>query len=620
MKRMLRPIGTALCCLLALVAAGCDTFAPPAVGGPSRVVVLQSGAPDFKHLKQHLEQALDAREAGDIEVFSREMQEAVASATKFLGPTERTSVSRETVHRFLADRLRDPPAYGREIDARELADLASEAEEANSRAAAPAGESAPVAAVAGLLDEAAIRKSLETMFREWEEKDFAVDEELLRHVSYFVKYFVFLNTEQTNRALRRSRAYLPGISRAFARGGLHEEVAFAVPFVESRFVIEARSEAGALGMFQFLDGTARIHGLKVQPEACTKAGDERLDWEKSAAAAARYLASHRNVFASTVLALGAYHHGSEKVVQVLLAETGGAGSRSFSPIFKHPGLGPYSREYIPQCLAAAYLYRTLRQARLDELPVFDIRYRKLAGSVPVKNLAAADDRLLDRNPDLIHAERIYNYASTGGYLLITEADPRLFAQAEQREIVAAEGPGLPVLRAAAQGSLPEQAPDPPCESNRQGAPGIAIAYVFQSGNSLMELARLFGIDLVTLLNHPANQRLKTRYPLGPKPGDTVVIPGLATTTTLVASPDGPADRPDRYRTRNNLSLREIAEDLGQELAAAAEDGPAGGFGATGISAEYLLYWNRDRLPPEVGIDDPLPAGIALFIVSGYRVS
>lgn len=618
MERRVPPIVTVLWCTLALLAAGCETLSPPVLAEPSRVVMVPSDAVDFKLIKEHLEQALEARQAGDLEAFSGEMQEAVTAASRLLGPTERTRVSRETVYRFLADRLRDPPAYGRDLEVWELAGLASEAEQVQARAAAPAEEGSSVAALAGLLDESVMRMSLETMFREWEERNFAVDEELLRHVSYFVKYFAFVDAEKTNRALRRSCTYLPGISRAFARGGLREEVAFAVPFVESRFVIEARSEAGALGMFQFLDSTARIYGLETQPGA--PAGDQRLDWEKAAGAAARYLASHRNVFASTVLALGAYHHGSEKVVQVLLAETGGTGMRSFAPIFRHPGLGPYSREYIPQCLAAAYLYRTLRQAHRDQLPVFEVHYRKLAEPVPVRNLAAADRRILDHNPDLIHAERIYNYASTGGYLLITEADARLFAEAEQREIATAEEPSVPVFRVSAQDSLPERAPASRANTSREGASGTTIAYRFQTGNSLMGLARLFGVDPIKLLNHPANQRWKARYPLEPNSGDTIIISGLAATTVLIASPGRASDRQDRYSTSGHHSLREIAEDLSRKLAAAAADNPDRGLAAMTISADHLLYWNRDRLPAEVGIDDPLPAGLELFIVSGYRAA
>ena len=93
----------------------------------------------------------------------------------------------------------------------------------------------------------------------------------------------------------------------FKKYDIVEDVAFALPFVESGFNPGARSNAGALGMFQFLDGTAIHYGLKISDNG----QDERKDYKKSTVACAKYLRNNRRVFASTVLSLASYHHGTQ---------------------------------------------------------------------------------------------------------------------------------------------------------------------------------------------------------------------------------------------------------------------------------------------------------------------
>ncbi|CAH7360134.1 SLT domain-containing protein [Vibrio chagasii] len=54
--------------------------------------------------------------------------------------------------------------------------------------------------------------------------------------------------------------------------------------IESSFVENARSRAGAVGMWQFMPDTARDMGLTVNNSI-----DERLDWQKSTIAAIKYM-------------------------------------------------------------------------------------------------------------------------------------------------------------------------------------------------------------------------------------------------------------------------------------------------------------------------------------------
>ncbi len=145
-----------------------------------------------------------------------------------------------------------------------------------------------------------------------------------------------------------------------------------------------------------------------------------------------------------------------------------------------------------------------------------------------------------------------------------------------------------------------------------------IMYTFQKGNCLAELARTFGVDLHTILAHPLNRRWKERYPRNPNPGDIVVIPRLAPTTTIVSSGQPGSGGDYGYYTSQNQTLREIARTISDVFRSSAGQDCGMGESGKNITAELILYWNRDHLPKGVGVADPLPAGIALFIVSDFR--
>lgn len=114
--------------------------------------------------------------------------------------------------------------------------------------------------------------------------------------------------------IKRGRRYLPYIVSVFKQYRIPVDIAFALSFVESGFNPDARSGAGAVGMFQFMKSTARIYGLKVSGLT-----DEHKDYKKAAVTCVKYLRNNRNVFASTLLSLGSYHHGTGWVTRVLLS-------------------------------------------------------------------------------------------------------------------------------------------------------------------------------------------------------------------------------------------------------------------------------------------------------------
>lgn len=106
--------------------------------------------------------------------------------------------------------------------------------------------------------------------------------------------------------------------------------------VESSFNPDARSPAGAVGMFQIMPKTAKSLGLSLWPR------DERRHPEKSAAAAARYLKQLHGRFKDWRLALAAYNAGEGRVSGLLKRHN----AKTFDQIA--PKLPAETQLYVPK--------------------------------------------------------------------------------------------------------------------------------------------------------------------------------------------------------------------------------------------------------------------------------
>lgn len=99
-----------------------------------------------------------------------------------------------------------------------------------------------------------------------------------------------------------SKKYLKRMREIFAEEHVPEDLTL-LSFIESGFVANAKSKAGATGLWQMMNSSSRGK-LKV-----TDWVDERLDPLKSARGAAKLLNDYFKILGSWPLAIMAYHHG-----------------------------------------------------------------------------------------------------------------------------------------------------------------------------------------------------------------------------------------------------------------------------------------------------------------------
>ena len=132
-----------------------------------------------------------------------------------------------------------------------------------------------------------------------------------------------------------ARVYVPKLKPVFSAGGVPEALVWLAE-VESSFNPEARSPAGAAGLFQFMPATARSLGLALSPR------DERLNAERSAQAAAKYLRYLRGRFGDWRLVFASYNVGETRVATLLSQSK----TRSYYAIA--PRLPAETQLYVPK--------------------------------------------------------------------------------------------------------------------------------------------------------------------------------------------------------------------------------------------------------------------------------
>jgi len=165
---------------------------------------------------------------------------------------------------------------------------------------------------------------------------------ITRPIDKFIHYFQNRGRERFELYLSRSGKYAGMMQKILARYGLPEDLVY-VALIESGFSPKAYSVARAAGPWQFISGTGRRYGLRIDWWA-----DERRDPEKSTHAAASYLRDLYGMFESWPLATAAYNAGEGKIQKAVARYK----SDDFSELIRHRYLKQETKDYVPKMLAA----------------------------------------------------------------------------------------------------------------------------------------------------------------------------------------------------------------------------------------------------------------------------
>jgi peptidoglycan lytic transglycosylase D len=185
----------------------------------------------------------------------------------------------------------------------------------------------------------------------------------------------------------------------FESRGLPEELAYTA-MIESGYNPTAVSRVGAKGMWQFMAGTARRYGLRVDQWI-----DERLDPEKSTVAAASYLRDLHTMFGSWALAQAAYNAGEVKITKAIRA----TGSSDFWALAKTNHLKAETREFVPAIHAATLIAQDPGRYgfEITEPSPADIEVVLVPASTDLRRLApkagVSVETLRSLNPVLVRA-------------------------------------------------------------------------------------------------------------------------------------------------------------------------------------------------------------------------
>lgn len=224
-------------------------------------------------------------------------------------------------------------------------------------------------------------------------------------VEYFVQRFSEVTKESFELALERQSRYAPMIHSKLRAGGLPEDMIY-LSLIESWYDPHAYSRAAAVGMWQFMTGTAKGVGLRVDWWV-----DERRDPVRSTDAAVAYLNELREGFGSVYLAAAAYNGGPGRVSRGLTANRvsleGSEGDDLFFALADTKALRAETRDYVPKLIAAALVGKEPARYGLEVRRVEPFAWDSVLvpPATPLAAVAKAAevrlDTLLDYNPQIL---------------------------------------------------------------------------------------------------------------------------------------------------------------------------------------------------------------------------
>ncbi len=178
-----------------------------------------------------------------------------------------------------------------------------------------------------------------------------------KQVEFYLNLFQGRQRKYFKRWLGRSTRYLPAIRRELKKAGLPADLAY-LAMIESGFNPSAYSRAHAAGLWQFIKGTGRNYGLRIDSWV-----DERREPEKATRAAVAYLSSLYAEFNDWYLAVAAYNAGEGKIRRAIKRYR----TRDFWQLARHRYLRLETKRYVPKLIAAIMIARNPEQYGFSDI-------------------------------------------------------------------------------------------------------------------------------------------------------------------------------------------------------------------------------------------------------------
>ena len=305
-----------------------------------------------------------------------------------------------------------------------------------------------------------------------------------QHVRRYIDIFTLERRVQTEKQMGLAGWYFPIFEDYLQRYNLPLELKY-LAVVESGLDPLARSPSNAIGLWQFLFGTAQMFDLKISSYI-----DERYDVYKSTDAACRYLQYLYRTFGDWNLALAAYNGGPGEIEKAI-ARSGG--KTDFWDLY--PYITEAMRNYVPAFIAVNYVFNNADKHLLVPLPIDPVFtdldtlqvHQNIKFASITKKIGLDEDIIRQLNPCYRMGE--IPYLGHPMTLVLPREKAIDFLKAEN-QIVA--------TRKSGENILPEQ---------QQGM--TSIQYIVQKGDFLHKIAIRYGctVDDISRWNNLTDRNI-----------------------------------------------------------------------------------------------------------------
>lgn len=217
-------------------------------------------------------------------------------------------------------------------------------------------------------------------------------------VRRYIEMYTQRKKDKVGRMIGLSQYYFPLFDDIFDYYGVPNELKY-MSIIESALNPRARSRARAVGIWQFMYGTAKLYGLTINGLV-----DERRDPIKATHAAAQFSKDLYDVFKDWQLVIAAYNCGPGNVSRAIRRS---GGKRNFWEIY--PYLPRETRGHVPAFIAAVYTMNYYREHNIvPQQSGFPIKVDTMIIRDDLHLMQVAEvlnipiDLLRDLNPQYIH--------------------------------------------------------------------------------------------------------------------------------------------------------------------------------------------------------------------------